>query len=488
MKKKYPVSRRDFIRLSATVATGVSALPVMGNYSEKPPLALKRDFGRLNFKVTTLGLGGQASLQWTPEDVDPVSIILKAFDLGINYFDTSNIYGPSQSNYHKAFKKLNLIPGEKTYNEELRSSFMLTSKTLMRWGKPGWTHSKNIFNVSNGENVVCAIDDLKRSLSIIFGDGKGNYPEGSYIDTMLIHALMNQEEVEVLYKGLETPLSPDENCGALVALRDYRDGTNFTGTNPNNEKLINHIGFSGHKNPGVMMDLIQRDEFKILDAILVAINSNDKLYFNMQNNVIPVAKAKGLGIIGMKVFADAAMYHKEAKNSKTPADVYRKVGSPSLPSNELIEYVLSSADIDTLIIGTGNIDDDPLKCQLTQNYYAAQIFPNKLTKEERLKIEAKTAKVKDGKTNYFQHERINLTPPRDIKQVNVGGKTRITWQTAYAAEAPISHYEILLDNKIIGEVKHKPQISKSKPFVFETDEISNGNILVNTVDEDGNRA
>ncbi|HBY53816.1 MAG TPA: hypothetical protein DEH15_15410, partial [Marinilabiliales bacterium] len=99
---------------------------------------MKRKFGNFDFEVTTLALGGQASLQWTPADVDPVPIILKAFKLGINYFDTSNLYAESQLNYNKAFKILNLIPGEASYDEKLRKSIWLTSKTCMRWGKPGW--------------------------------------------------------------------------------------------------------------------------------------------------------------------------------------------------------------------------------------------------------------------------------------------------------------------------------------------------------------
>ncbi|WP_342349673.1 aldo/keto reductase [uncultured Nitrospira sp.] len=488
MKKKYPISRRDFIKLSGAVAAGAIFFPLGVCFSDKAPAPLVRDFGRMKTKVTTVGLGGQASIQWTPDDVDPVSIILKAFELGVNYFDTSNMYGPSQLNYHKAFENLNLLPDSKPYNRKLRESFTLTSKTLMRWGKPGWTPVENVRNASNGNDVQCAIDDLKRSLSQIFGDGKGNYPEGSYLDLLLVHSITSFEEVDVLYKGLETPLNPDENFGALVALRDYRDGTNMTGTNPKNEKLIKHIGFSGHNNPPAMIDMIQRDEFDLLDAMLVSINSNDKLYFNMSNNVIPIAKAKGLGIIGMKVFADAAMYHKEPRFSKTPADVYCKVGSPTLPSNELIEYVLSSPDIDTLIIGIGHIDEDPLKCQLTQNYYAAQILPDTLSIADRFRIEEKTAKIRNGRTNFFQLDKIDLTSPRDIKRENFNGKTKISWHTAYAAAAPISHYEILVDNKVIGKVKHKPQIRKSSPFVFETEELNTGNLIVYAVDEAGNKA
>jgi len=105
--KNYPLSRRNFIKVSAVTTAGVSMLS-FNSISEKMPSPMKRKFGNFDFEVTTLGLGGQASLQWTPADVDPVPIILKAFKLGVNYFDTSNLYAGSQLNYNKAFKTLNL--------------------------------------------------------------------------------------------------------------------------------------------------------------------------------------------------------------------------------------------------------------------------------------------------------------------------------------------------------------------------------------------
>ena len=43
-----------------------------------------------------MGLGGQSSLQWAPENIDPVAIIVKAYQSVINYYDTSNVYGQSQ--------------------------------------------------------------------------------------------------------------------------------------------------------------------------------------------------------------------------------------------------------------------------------------------------------------------------------------------------------------------------------------------------------
>ena len=482
--KNYPLSRRSFIKVSAATTAGVSILSFGSCHTEKMPLPMKRKFGNFDFEVTTLALGGQASLQWTPTDVDPVPIILKAFKLGINYFDTSNLYAESQLNYNKAFKILNLIPGEKNYDEKLRKSIWLTSKTCMRWGKPGWPERENVNNWSNGmPDVKCAVDDLKRSLTQVFGDNQGGYPEGAYLDMILIHTLHNTAEIDVLYEGLETPLDPNGNFGALVALRDFRDGTNMTGMNPKNEKLIRHIGFSGHSNPPAMIEMIQRDEYGILEGMLVAINANDKTKYNMQHNVIPVAAAKGMGIIAMKVFADAAIYHKEPRWSRDPDDVFRKVGTPELPSRPLVEYSLTTPGIHTAIIGIGQIDEDPMKCQLVQNFYAAQIEPDGMPENERIRIEGQATKLK-ANSNYFQIEKVGLTAPGNLRKE----ENRIIWDTAFAGDEPVVRYDVIINGIKTGELEHKPQILKKKPFVFETLLKAGDKVEVVAFDKIGDRA
>jgi len=146
----------------AAAATAIA--PCLTTGCAKKYIPIKRTFGKLGFEVTTLGLGGQASLQWTPDDVEPVKIILKAFDLGINYFDTSNLYGPSQLNFGKALRELKLIPGEPGYNDHLRKSIFLTTKTHLRFAK-GNGEVLGVTNWTNGETGTHTIDDLHRSLS-----------------------------------------------------------------------------------------------------------------------------------------------------------------------------------------------------------------------------------------------------------------------------------------------------------------------------------
>jgi len=117
--------RRKFFGYGLGLGTVLIARPWdlfggIASATEGPRALVTRTLGKTNRAVTTFGLGGQASIQWTPEGIDPVALIAKAIMLGTTYLDTSNVYGPSQANFGKAFQKLDLIPGEPVYNEPLR--------------------------------------------------------------------------------------------------------------------------------------------------------------------------------------------------------------------------------------------------------------------------------------------------------------------------------------------------------------------------------
>ncbi|MBL7112775.1 MAG: aldo/keto reductase [Bacteroidales bacterium] len=489
--KSFSHSRRNFLKTSAAVTAGAAFSPYIISCRREPvPELMKRPFGKIDFEVTTFGLGGQASIQWVPPDLDPAGIIVKAFRKGVNYFDTSNLYGPSQSNYGRAFRAIDLVPGRVGYNEPMRKSIFLTSKTHLRWGKGG-SPREGVGNRTNGVNPNHTLYDVKRSLSQVFGDGSGNYPEGAYLDMVLIHSLTNREEVDVLYEGIEETHPGMENIGALAVLRDVRDGTNRTGLNPKNEKLIRHIGFSGHYSAPVMMDMIRRDQYGILDGMLVAINSNDKLNMNMQNNVIQVARAKDMGVIGMKVFADGAMYTKEANWTNTSDQVVRMVGTSELPSRPLIQYALTTPGVHTAIIGIGHIDDDSLKCQLTQNIEAAQITPDGLSESDRLHVEEMTGKVKDGKTNYFQVDEGGLSAPDKaaVSQKTEDGQrvVELSWNSPVAGPEPIEKYEIWRDNEKIADIGFEPQTSwEPNSFIDKPGDKAAHNYTVSVVDKVGN--
>lgn len=303
----------------------------------------------------------------------------------------------------------------------------------------------------------------------MFGDGQGYYPPGAYIDMVLAHNVGTIEDVDALFTGLDKPDPKVEQIGAYAALRDYRDGTNLTGLNPKEEKLIRHIGFSCH-DAGLCMELMQRDEKNVIDGMLVPINANDFNYMNIQHNAIPVATAKNMGVIGMKVFARANFYLQSADAARSPDTMYREIGSKALPSRPLVEYSVSTPGIHTVIIGIGYIDDDPKRCQLTQNLSAAQITSGSLSKTDRRTIEQMASKIKGGMTNAFQNTNRSMTGARVVKaeQELLGSQrvVRLTWQSAYAGVDPIAEYEIWRGTENIARVAHKPQTTKA-PFLFE---------------------
>ncbi|MEW6332909.1 MAG: aldo/keto reductase [Thermodesulfobacteriota bacterium] len=428
---------------------------------------ITRRLGRTGRQVTTLGLGGQASIQWPAEGADPVAIIEKAYRIGVNYMDTSNVYGPSQKNFGEAFRRLGLCPGADGYDPAARRRLFIASKTHIRTARrpAGKTfYSDYSDGMLDGFGVSTAVDDVRRSLSLIFGDGQGGYPEGAYLDSLQFHNLNTMEEIDMLFEGFDDPRPDREWMGALAAMLDLREGTNRTGCNPGNERLLRHIGITGHWNTAAHMYAIQRDSRRLLDTLLVTINPSDGKYMSHRHNAIAVAAAADMGVIGMKIFADAAYYHKDVKFSDRPDDVYHGIGSPELPSRDLIRYALSVEGVCTLIAGIGHIDEDADRCQLTRNLADAQIV-KPLAPDDMAAVEERiTAAGKDGANASFQRRSMGLTAPRNVgvepdSAAPMMGRTavRVTWDTAYAGAVPIERYDVLRDGAVVGSVPHSPQ-------------------------------
>lgn len=173
-----------------------------------------------------------------------------------------------------------------------------------------------------------------------------------------------------------------------------------------------------------------------------------------------------MGVIGMKIFADGAMYSKPAEWSNNPGHVVRTVGSPALPCKSLIQYSLTTPGVHLVIIGIGQISDNPEKCQLINNLEAAQVLPDGMSETERTEVEEMAKRVKEGKTNYFQMAALPLTAPVDVEvsQVteNSSCKAVLAWGTALAGDAPITKYELWRDDLKITEIPFKPQITTDK--------------------------
>lgn len=440
------INRREILSvLGAVPAAGVlSPGPLFAQAATTFP---KRLLGRTGRSVLPLALGGQASLQWTKPGIDPADIIVRAVQLGLNYLDTANAYGPSQMNYGEAFRRLHLTPSDTHYDAALRQKLFVATKTGRR------------FALDPAGKGPTAVEELKRSLTQIFGDGKGFIPEGAYLDSIQIHNLTTMEQVDQVYEGFaERGSKRPERIGALAALVDYRDGANYTGLNPEHKHYVRHIGLTGHQSSPVLMHAIRRDSENIFDTLLVALNANDRLCSSHQNNVLPLAVARGLGVIAMKVFADGAYYGKPARFSRTPDDVILSVGKPEATScSDLVRYPLSLAGVSCAIIGTGMINrEKPEADQMVANLTAAmKDMPSEI---ERTRIEKDSEARHGAATNYFQEKTNTLVQPATVNVKRDGERVIVEWTTALAGREPLRSYEIRSGNKVLVALPFRPQL------------------------------
>jgi len=78
---------------SALKADTPKSLPALPSNPVTPTAMPTRNLGKTGYKVGIFSLGGQAALEH-PNNFDvAVPIIERALDLGVNYIDTSSIYG-----------------------------------------------------------------------------------------------------------------------------------------------------------------------------------------------------------------------------------------------------------------------------------------------------------------------------------------------------------------------------------------------------------
>jgi hypothetical protein len=126
------LSRREILGiLGALPAAGIFGTGhVYAQAAKKIP---RRVLGRTEFPVVPLALGGIGCIARPVEELDPADIIVRAIQLGINYLDSANAYGPCQMHYGEAFRRLHLTPSDPNYNAALRQSLFVNSKTMARY-------------------------------------------------------------------------------------------------------------------------------------------------------------------------------------------------------------------------------------------------------------------------------------------------------------------------------------------------------------------
>jgi predicted aldo/keto reductase-like oxidoreductase len=217
-------------------------------YAGKAPKAKaggipKRTFGKTGEKLTVIGQAGGRFPLITFEEAK--AITLRAYDLGINYFDTSVDYwnGRSEEVYGA------VIP-------PFRKHIFLTTK-------------------ANRRDRAGAEAELHTSLKRMRTD---------YVDLWQIHAVGEKHEVDQIF-------GPG---GAIEAFEAAKKAGK-----------CRFIGFTGHHDPYVHLAMLHAyDKF---DSILMPLNIADYNYLSFQKLTLPVASERGMGIQGMKNFGNAKL-------------------------------------------------------------------------------------------------------------------------------------------------------------------------------------
>jgi len=219
------------------------ARPGRAGAAAKPGDVPKRRFGKTGVDLTVIGQAGGRFGNTTFEEAKAVT--LRAYELGINYFDNAHSYWNGRS--------------EEVYGEVLkpfRKDVFITTKTTERTRKG-------------------AEEQLHTSLKRLQTD---------YVDLWQIHSVSEMEDVEKIF-------APG---GALEAF----EAAKKAGT-------CRFFGFTGHHDPHVHAEMLKR--YDRYDSILMPLNAADPSYLSFEKLVLPEAVRRGMGIQGMKNFGNAKL-------------------------------------------------------------------------------------------------------------------------------------------------------------------------------------
>jgi aryl-alcohol dehydrogenase-like predicted oxidoreductase len=200
---------------------------------------LKRRLGKTGVEVTSFGLGGEGVLRTWARQAEAVSLIWRAFELGVTYFDCAHAYAGSED-YHGA------IWGE---HPRLRDSVFLCSKSGER--------------TKHGARLELEMTLRRMKLE--------------HLDLWQVHDVRTTDE----WERISSP------GGALEAfVQAHQAG------------LVRYIGITGHYDAAVLERAITEFEFHTL---LLPVNPPESKLPGFLDRLLPAALERDMGIMGMKV-------------------------------------------------------------------------------------------------------------------------------------------------------------------------------------------
>jgi uncharacterized protein len=315
--------RRDFLKAggvataalltpSAFGVTPNKALPALPSNPVTSKAMPTRNLGKTGYKVGIFSLGGQAALEHANNFDNAVPIIERALDMGVNYIDTSSIYGgPARWSEQYVGKVM----------AKRRNEAFLATKTKER---------------TRDDSMRM----IEKSLELL---------ETDHVDLWQLHDVGTMYDVDQIFaKG-----------GAMEALVDMQQ-----------QKVVRFLGITGHYRPEALMECIHRHDF---DTILMAMNAADPHHYSFNEALLPLAVEKQMGIIGMKVPGRGRILSSWnpppiEQQKKSWEGMTIQTSSPgTLTMREAMYYTLSRP-VSTVIVGCDSI------AQLEENVQLARDF------------------------------------------------------------------------------------------------------------------
>jgi aryl-alcohol dehydrogenase-like predicted oxidoreductase len=252
-----------------------------------------RPFGSTGESFPILSFGGQRIVdEHNCTEEEAIEIVNTAIDRGIRYYDTAWIYSNGQA--------------------ETRMG-----KVVKHRRDEMWIATKTWDTTRDG-----ARKQLETSLTRLQTD---------YVNEWRLHNVWDFDRLDAFTgKG-----------GALEAAIQARD-----------EGVVRHISISCHTDPQILIEALNRFPF---DSTLIAVSALDHFIFSFAEEFLPVANAKGVATIGMKVLGLGSLTHEVERS---------------------LRYAFG-LPLSTVIVGMESM------AQLEQNLAIAESF-TPLTDEERL--------------------------------------------------------------------------------------------------------
>jgi len=255
----------------------------------------ERTFGRTGEKFPILSFGGQRIVDGHGcTEAEAIKMLNYALDHGIRYYDTAWLYSAGQS------------------EERIGKVARLRRREM-------WIATK-----VRARDKAGAKKQLEESLRRLQTD---------HVDEWRIHDVWSINEL-------------DQITGPGGALEEASEARR--------EGYVRYISISGHSNPAVLVEALNRFSF---DSVLCAMSVLDRFILSFADEFLPVAKAKGTAVIGMKILGSGRL-----------APFYEKA----------LRYSFS-LPIDTAIIGMESME------QLCMNLAVAENF-RPLNDIERLEL------------------------------------------------------------------------------------------------------